>query len=81
MKRKLLFNAGLFFSALYCRRDEEHPCQPKMTKVIFVSGSFAPPIYSRPAVGAMLRREVKRERFAMLLVRYNIINGIERFRA
>ena len=47
-----------------------------------VRGVCAPDLF-RPTVGAELRREIKRreEKFAMLLVRYNIINGIRRFRA
>ena len=45
---------------------------------LFVSGDFAPPISFRPAEGAVLMREGRRIRdFTMLIVRYNIINGIE----
>ncbi len=42
------------------------------------SGEFAPPISFSPTVGAVLMREGGEEdkRYAMLLVRYNIINGI-----
>ncbi len=49
-----------------------------LRKPSFCVGEFAPPISFRPAEGAVLMREGRRVRdFTMLIVRYNIINGIE----
>ena len=53
-----------------------------MRKPSFCVRGVCTPDLFRPTVGCRAKKGVREKiRFAMLIVRYNIINGIERFRA
>ena len=58
---------------MQCPSYKNYVCATELRKPSFCVRGVCAPDYKG--------REVKRERFAMLIVRYNIINGIERFRA